>query len=50
MKVSVFNSQGKEVLIVNNKTLIDISNLDNGLFFIKIEIDNITKTEKVIKI
>jgi polyhydroxybutyrate depolymerase len=49
IKVSIFNTQGQEILCVMGQTEIDISNLTDGLLFIKIEMDNIIRTDKLLK-
>jgi len=49
IKVSVFNNQGQEILRVIDQTEIDLGNLPYGILLIKIEIDNKTQTEKILK-
>jgi len=48
MEFCVYNLQGKELLRTFNQTEIDIRNLPSGLYFVKIEIDDIIKTSKMI--
>jgi len=51
--VSVYNSLGQEVEtsshLQNDKTIIDLSNLPNAVYFVKITSNNQTKIQKIIK-
>jgi hypothetical protein len=51
-KINIFNILGQEVLsLIGNNIFenINISNLQTGTYFVKVEIDNITQTLKLIK-
>ncbi len=50
-QVSLFNIVGQTVVEINNTDLnqqINISNLDNGTYFVRIEMNDIVKTQKII--
>jgi hypothetical protein len=46
-KAKIFNSIG-ELIFTSNMTKIDVSNLDNGVYFIELTGDNFKTTEKII--
>jgi hypothetical protein len=48
-KISVFNLEGALVLSSSNTEEVDLSNLNSGVYFIKIQNNHITFTKKLIK-
>lgn len=50
LKVTIFNSQGKEVLSARDQALINISHLPDGILLVRIDCDNTFETHTILKI
>lgn len=49
IEISIFNSNGKKVLIEKNNKTINISHLSEGIYLVKINVDGIVSSKKIIK-
>lgn len=49
LTISILTLTGKEVLITSKHTNININHLPNGIYFLRLDIDGITKVKKIIK-
>jgi Secretion system C-terminal sorting domain len=49
-EVTVYNALGQKLLTINHSTIIDVSTLSQGTYFIRVETDNEKETQPFIKI
>lgn len=50
LKVAIFNMLGEKVMVVENRDYIDLKGLPSGTYFLRIQMDNLLETHKILKI